>query len=41
MQILDWIGLEEVVVEGRWCLNDPNKFVDYGQLAPNAVKVCV
>ena len=39
--MLDWIGSGEVVAEGRWCSNDPNEFVNYGPLGPNAVKVRV
>ncbi|TYK14770.1 uncharacterized protein E5676_scaffold1610G00080 [Cucumis melo var. makuwa] len=39
--LLDWIGLGEVIAEGRWFSNDPSVLVHHVPLGPNAVRVWV
>ena len=40
-QLLDWMGLGEVVAEGHWSSSDPNALVHHIPIGPNAMRVWV
>lgn len=40
-ELLNWVGMDEIVAEGRVVSTDPNEVVDGIRIGPNAMKIAI